>query len=189
MGNLAYQDEYRDELINGKIVLMSPRPTVNHNIVAGNIFNLFFNYLNGKSCTPFGDGTDLYLTDNDRFVPDGMIVCDNDKIKPDGVHGAPDLIVEVLSPSTTKNDRGHKMAVYAIAGVREYWIVSPTDKTVEVYLLKDGQYIFNDAFSLYPDFMLDKMTDDERAAVVSEFRCSLFDDLVIRLEDVFKRTI
>lgn len=189
MGNLAYQDEYRDELINGKLVLMSPRPTVNHNIVSGNIYRIFGNYLDGKSCTPFGDGTDLYLTDNDRFVPDGMIVCDNDKVKPDGVHGAPDLIVEVLSPSTTKNDRGHKKDVYAKAGVREYWIVSPADKTVEVYLLKDGQYIFNDAFSLYPDFMLDKMTDDERAAIVMEFRCSLFDDLVIRLEDVFKRTI
>ena len=92
--NLAYKyDEICDELINGEIVMMTPRPAVNHNIIAGNIYTIFNVYLRGKSCMSFGDGVDLYLNDKNRFVPDGMIVCDRSKIKADGVHGAPDLVI------------------------------------------------------------------------------------------------
>lgn len=148
---------------------------------------IFSNYLDGKKCIPFGDGTDLYLFENDRFIPDGMIICDKDKIKPDGVYGAPDLVVEVLSPSTVKNDRGYKKDMYEKAGVPEYWIVNPADKTLEVYLLKGNQYILNDTFSVYPDYILDKMTEKERAAVVTQFQCHLFHDLTIKLENIFKR--
>ncbi len=95
--NLAYEMEYREELIDGKIVAMSPRPGWNHISIAANIYNLFANYLHGKKCTAIPDGCDLFLTKEDRFVPDMMVVCDRDKIKTDGVHGAPDLVVEVLS--------------------------------------------------------------------------------------------
>ena len=100
--NLAYQDEIWEELIDGKIVAMSPRPAWNHISVAGNIFGIFWTYLKGKPCAPIADGMDLYLSEKDHFIPDVMIVCDPDKIKSDGVHGAPDLVVEVLSPSTEK---------------------------------------------------------------------------------------
>lgn len=106
--NLAFEEAPWEELIDGKAVLMSPRPAVNHNFVSGSIYGIFHHYLRGKRCTPFADGTDLYLTEDNRFVPDCMIVCDKDKIHTDGVHGAPDLVVEVLSPSTAKNDKGHK---------------------------------------------------------------------------------
>ena len=78
---------------------MSP-PSLNHNFISGNIYNIFSNYLRGKRCTPIADGTHLFLTKRERFIPDGMIVCDPDKLRPDGVHGAPDLVIEVLSPST-----------------------------------------------------------------------------------------
>ena len=73
-----------------------------------------------------------------RFVPDFMVVCDREKIKADGVHSAPDLVLEVLSPSTAKNDKGYKKSVYESSGVPEYWIVSPKEKSIEVYLLQDG---------------------------------------------------
>ena len=120
--NLAYQDDFvekcRKEVIDGKLVMMSPRPTVNHNRVAFNIAVLFDRYLKGKKCTPFSDGVDLYLDDNNRFVPDMMVVCDPDKIKPDGIHGTPDLVVEVLSPSTMRNDKTRKKDIYARCGVR-----------------------------------------------------------------------
>ena len=106
--NLAHQEEIRDEMLNGKIVLMSPRPAVNHNRVIGNIFFAFMGYLRGKTCEPFADGTDVYLTEKDRVVPDVMIICKKEIIKRNGVHGAPDLIVEVLSPGTEKRDRGYK---------------------------------------------------------------------------------
>ena len=190
-GNLAYQyeDEIWDEMIDGKIVAMSPRPAVNHNIISGNIYHIFKTYLSGKKCVPFGDGTDLYLTPKDRFVPDGMIVCNRDKIKPKGVYGAPDLVIEVLSPSTAKNDRGYKKRVYGTCGIPEYWIVSPSEKAVYVYLLQDGQYNLDNVYSLYPDYMLTKMTEEEQAAIPTEFQCSLFSDLVVRLENIFEDTL
>lgn len=185
--NLAYQDELYEELIDGNVILMSPRPTVNHNFVSGNIYRIFSNYLHGKSCVPFADGTDLYLTDTDRFIPDGMIVCDRDKIQMDGVHGAPDLVIEVLSPSTARYDRGHKKDIYERCGVREYWIVSPTDKSVEQYILENGRFILRDIYMVYSDVLLEKMKPEERAQIQTTFSCSLFDDLIISLDDVFAR--
>ena len=100
--NLAYQEERREELIGGKVVMMAPASS-NHNRIAGNIYYIFRRYLNGKKCEPFADGESVYLTDEDHYVPDFMVVCDPDKIKNDGVHGAPDLVVEVLSQIPPKN--------------------------------------------------------------------------------------
>lgn len=187
--NLAYQDDCREELIGGKVVAMSPRPSVNHSQIASNIYYLFAHYLRKKKCRPFADGVDLYLTADDVYVPDFMVVCDPDKVKQDGVHGAPDLVAEVLSPSTAKNDRGRKMDIYGACGVQEYWIVSPSDKTVEQYLLKDGRYDLHAVYVLHPDWVLERMSEKERAELVTEFQCSLYDDLTISLEDVFYRTM
>lgn len=183
--NLAYQEEIREELINGQVVAMSPKPRFNHHRIAWNIANIFDDYLRGKRCTAIVDGLDLFLTDKDHFVPDVMVVCDRDKIKSDGVYGAPDLVVEVLSPSTVMNDRKHKKAVYEKCGVKEYWIVSPEARSVEQHLLEDGKLVLNAVYAVEPDYMLAKMTEAERAALVTHFKCSLFDDLDIQLEDIF----
>lgn len=183
--NLAYQEGRREERIGGKIVAMSPRPSVNHNRVAFNIAYLFESYLRGKKCTAFADGTDLYLSEEDRFIPDMMVVCDPDKIKGDGVHGAPDLVVEVLSPSTAKNDRTHKKEVYARSGVREYWLVDPANESVEVYRINGSEFVFHEMYFLYTDWELAQMTEGERAALVTHFKCCLFDDLDISLKDIF----
>lgn len=189
--NLAYryeyEDERREELIDGESVAMAPSPAIGHIRASGNIYRIFSSYLRGRKCEAFPDGVDLYLTKKDRFVPDGMVVCDPGKIKFNGVHGAPDLVVEVRSPSTAKRDRGYKMGVYAQCGVREYWLVNPVDRSVETYLLEDGQMVLQEIYTLYPDYMVEAMSEEERAALVTEFRCSLFDDLTIRLEDVFER--
>lgn len=182
--NLAYQEERREELIDGEIVMMSPAST-GHTCVAGNIFYIFKNYLKGKKCIPFGDGVLVHLTDENKFVPDGMVVCDRSKIKPDGVYGAPDLVVEVLSPGTAKNDRTRKMEIYEQCGVREYWLVSPSDKFIEVYWLDGGKFALHDIYTLPPDWMLARMSDAEKKAVETEFKCRLFDDLIIRLDDIF----
>lgn len=187
--NLAYQEEVRTELIGGKVVAMSPRPAWNHVSAVGNIYNIFSYYLRGKACVPIMDGFDLFLTEKDHFVPDMMVVCDRNKIKPDGVHGAPDLVVEVLSPRTAKYDREHKKKVYEKCGVREYWIVSPGEKTVEQYLLRDGQLALEEIYVLYPDYTLQRMSEEECAAVVTHFKCSLFDDLEIALADIFQRML
>lgn len=183
-GNLAYQEERREELIGGKVVMMAPA-SAEHVYTAGSIYNIFKNYLKGKNCIPFSDGLLVHLTDDNKFVPDMMVVCDRSKIKSDGVHGAPDLVVEVLSPSTAKDDRTRKKEVYEACGVPEYWLVSPTDKSIEVYLLESGKYILHDVYTVRPDWVLAQMTDEERSAVVTEFKCHLYDDLLIRLDDIF----
>ncbi len=183
-GNLAYQEERREELIGGNVVMMSPA-SAEHVYTAGSIYNIFKNYLKGKNCIPFSDGLLVHLTDENKFVPDMMVVCDRSKIKSDGVHGAPDLVVEVLSPSTAKDDRTRKKEVYEACGVPEYWLVSPTDKSIEVYLLESGKYILHDVYTVRPDWVLKQMTDEERAAIVTEFKCHLYDDLIIRLDDIF----
>ena len=185
--NLAYQEERRRELIDGKIVMMVPA-SINHTFTSGNIYSIFWNYLKGKKCTPIADGSTVYLTDKDHFVPDFMVVCDPEKIKSEGIYGAPDLVVEVLSPSTMRNDKTRKKDVYAKCGVREYWLVSPGDKSVEVYHTDGTELILHDIYALYPDWQLARMSGEERAAVVTHFQCSLFDDLDISLEDIFYRT-
>ena len=77
------------------------------------------------------------------------------------------------------------MEVYQKYGVREYWLVSPGDRSIEVYLLRDGRFQLDHVYSVYHDYELSAMSEDERAAVVTEFKCSLYNDLTIRLEDVF----
>lgn len=186
-GNLAYKLEPVEETIGGKVVMMAS-PTVNHNRTAGNIHTIFDVYLKGRKCEPFQDGTALFLEeDREEYKPDMMVVCDPDKVQADGVHGAPDLVVEVLSPSTGRNDRGHKKDAYEKYGVREYWIVDPANRAVEQYILESGRLILRDVYQQYPSFMLKKMNEEERAALVTEFQCTLFDDLTIPLEDVFYR--
>ncbi len=189
--NLAYDDraeKTRVELIGGEVVSMSPRPSFNHNQVSYNIATLFANYLKGKTCTPIADGMDLYLSEENQFVPDFMIVCDPDKIQANGVHGAPDLVAEVLSPSTMRNDKTCKKDVYARCGVMEYWIVDPAGKSIEIYRADGADFALHDIYALHSDWELEQMSEEERAALVTHFKCSLFDDLDISLEDIFYRT-
>ncbi|MBQ9347857.1 MAG: Uma2 family endonuclease [Oscillibacter sp.] len=186
-GNLAYKEELEEEIIGGRVVMMAS-PTLNHIFIAGNIHTLFNNYLKGKQCTPLPDGATLHVQKGERYKPDMMVVCDPSKLSGNGVYGAPDLVVEVLSPSTAHNDKGHKKDVYEAIGVREYWIVSAGDRSIEQYVLENGRFSLRSVFTLYPDYILADMTEEERAAVPTEFRCTLFDDLTVRLEDVFYRT-
>lgn len=186
-GNLAYQEEWPEELIGGKIVVMAPT-SINHTFVSGNIYCIFRDYLEGKSCVPILGGAKVFLTDEDRFVPDFMVVCDQSKIEESGVHGVPDLVVEVLSHSTAKNDKVHKKDVYGRCGVREYWLVGPSEKSVEVYRNNGSELVLHDVYTLYPDWALAEMSEEARAAVETGFKCGLYDDLEISLEDIFYRT-
>ena len=183
-GNLAYKESWREELIGGNVVAMSPAAT-NHNRISGNIYRIFGNYLHRKKCVPFGDGEKVFLTETEHYVPDFMVVCDRDKIKPNGVHGAPDLVVEVLSPGTAKNDRSIKKATYESSSVPEYWIADPAGKSIEVYLLEGGHYSLENVYYFHSEQEREYLTDEEKAALVTEFKCHLYDDLVIHLDDIF----
>ena len=153
--NLAYHEEFREELIGGEFVMMAPAST-NHTFTAGNIFGIFWSYLKRKKCTPISDGSTVFLTEEDHFVPDVMVVCNPEIIRPDGV--------------------------------REYWIVSPGDKSVEVYRSAGTEFTLDNVYVLCPDWELERMSPERRAAVETHFKCSLFDDLDISLEEIFYRT-
>lgn len=182
-GNLAYQEEPREEMLNGKIYMMSS-PSVNHSTVASNIYYAFRTYLKNKTCRAFNDGVDVFLTENDRVIPDAMIICRKDIIHLDGIHGAPDLIVEVLSPSTAKNDRGYKKDLYEQSGVKEYWIVDPAMRSIEAYLLENGKYSLKDFYGLFPDNL--GLTEKEKAESKKEIPVSLYNDFCIPLEEIFQ---
>ena len=183
----GYQPPERpEEIISGKTVQMTIRAT-NENRIVTNLIYIFGNYLNGKEPEFFQFDLALVLEKGkEEYLPDGMVVCDPDKVQYKGIVGAPDLVIEVLSPSTAKHDRGHKKDVYEAHGGREYWIVSPAERSVEQYVLENDRFRLRGVWTDYPDFLLEDMTEAEQEAVKS-FRCALFEELEIRLEDVFYR--
>lgn len=178
--NLAYQEDPREELLHGEIYVMSS-PSINHSRVASNIYYIFRSHLKQNTCEAFADGVDVYLTENDRVIPDAMIVCNKDTIHPDGIHGAPDLMVEVLSPSTAKNDRGYKRDLYEKSGVKEYWIADTKSRSIESYLLTDGKYRLGGVYQLPAD----DMTERERESCTDTVPVSLCHGFTIPLEDIF----
>ena len=180
------QDEHTIvEKIEGREVLMSPRPAIKHQIIAGNIHHIFRRYLKGKRCKAFFE-PDVFLDEQNNFVPDVLIVCDRDKIKPNGIYGAPDLVVEILSPSTAAKDKGIKKAVYEKTGVKEYWIVDPESKSIDVYHLQVERLEFFDTFLVYPEWEWERMTAKERDAARLSVKVSLYDDFVVDVREVFE---
>jgi Uma2 family endonuclease len=121
--------------------MMAP-PTRQHQAVLGEIYRQIANFLEGKpwEIYPAPFGVRLYKEKDTVFLPDITVVCDTSKLNSNGCEGAPDFVVEVLSPSTSRYDRFTKFNEYLHAGVLEYWIVDPTDKTVSVHWLKDETY-------------------------------------------------
>lgn len=181
--NAAYQEEPRTELLDGRIVMMSS-PSVNHNRVASNIFLAFWTYLKGKTCEAFSGGVDVYLTEDDRVVPDAMIVCDKSIIRYDGIHGAPDLVVEVLSPGTSKNDKGYKKDLYEKSGVKEYWIVDPLARAIDAYRLREGRFVLEEVCAIFPEGL--GITNREREESKKEISVSLYADFIIPLKEIFQ---
>ena len=177
----------RYEVLDGKIYAMASA-SVKHNRVIFNIARIFGNFLKGKRCQAFVDGVDVKFDDDNTVIPDVMIVCDRDIIKEDGIYGAPDLIVEVLSPSTAKRDIGRKKELYAERGVKEYWLVSTAERSIQVYLLKSGAYVLDNVYQIYKDWYVAKMNEEEKAEIMMEFATSLegFEDMIIKVEDVFE---
>ena len=175
------------QMLNGKLVAMAGH-SVNHAVVAYNILRIFSSYLKGKKCRAFGE-LKVFLTPEDRFIPDVMIVCNKDIITKNGINGAPDLVVEVLSPGTAKYDRFYKMEVYANCGVKEYWLVDVNSRMLEIYILQDGRFILDNTYVMKEELMLDDLPEEEAAQYLYSFKTSLFDDLIINIDEVFEGII
>ena len=145
---LTWDEQERIELIDGAPVMMAPPLRLHQEIITALLAQLY-NYLEGKKCKvyPAPFAVRLFEKSGDRpenvdtlVEPDLSVVCDPDKLDDVGCKGAPDLIIEVLSPSTQRHDRLVKYNLYQRAGVREYWIVDPTAKSVQTFVLEDGHY-------------------------------------------------
>ena len=132
------------ELIDGVVYDMSPAPRVEHQRIAGEIFGSLYNFLKGKPCEVFSAPIDVYFAENedeDTVVqPDIIVVCDPGKVREHGIVGAPDVVAEVLSPSTAVYDLTHKLRLYQSKGVPEYWVVSGEKRTVFRYTLEGTAY-------------------------------------------------
>ncbi len=140
----ALPDERRVELIDGVIYDMSAPRTVHQDIISI-VHMAFYSYIksNKKPCKVFESPVDIQLCcDNKTMVqPDIVVICDRDKIKGFGIYGAPDFVLEVLSKSTKKKDKGIKLSKYLEAGVREYWMIDPDKEVLIVYVLEDEDFI------------------------------------------------
>ena len=135
-------DEYW-ELIDGVPYLMAS-PIRVHQSICGEIFRQLANFLTGKPCRVYSAlGVRLNADEGDDtfLIPDISVVCDDAKLDKYGCRGAPDMVVEILSPSTSARDRWIKFNQYLQAGVREYWIVDPDSRTLSVHVLENGKYV------------------------------------------------
>jgi Uma2 family endonuclease len=138
-------EDYRAEILDGQLYVMTP-PARYHQGILGNLFIKIGNFLAGKpyKVYPAPFGVRLFpkddLSDDTYVEPDITVICDPSKLDDRGCKGPPDMIVEILSPSSRSNDTLIKFRKYLQAGVREYWIVDPEEKTVHTCILDGNQY-------------------------------------------------
>lgn len=173
-----FEDEKRYELINGELYLMSS-PTTLHQKIVGEIYAQLHNYLKGKKCQAFVSPLDVCLSgvknpkkEYNVVQPDILVVCDENKItKNMGIQGAPDLIIEVLSPTSKKHDTFVKYNLYQYYGVKEYWIV---DEDVGVIY----QYIINEK-NIY--------TLPKTYEITENIKVNILKDCTISLKDIIEQ--
>lgn len=150
-------EDVRVELIDGQIFFLAC-PKVIHQRLLGDLYYEIRNYISEHegTCKVFVAPVMVCLVeDNKNYLePDVIVVCDPEKIQEDGCHGAPDLIIEIASKSTSRRDYGIKMLKYRTAGVKEYWIVDPHKETVMVYWFEDEEKNFLYGFEEEIEFHL-----------------------------------
>jgi len=148
---LLWHFKERVELIKGKIFKMSPAPNSFHQDISGNLFFELRSYINKGTCKLYAAPFDVRLinykestADNQIITvvqPDLCVICDRTKIDEKGCIGAPDLIIEILSPGNSKKEMNIKYDLYEENKVREYWMVNPSEKTIAIYVLQNDKYI------------------------------------------------
>jgi len=142
---LEWDEETRAEIIYGSVYMMSPPLTI-HQRIAGRLYAKLFSYLEGKTCEAFiaPFGVRLFpledKSDDTVVEPDIVVVCDPSKIDERGCNGAPDLVIEIVSPSNSSKEKFLKFKLYLEAKVPEYWVVYPEEKGIEVHIYDKGRY-------------------------------------------------
>lgn len=141
----SWPDDERWELIDGTAYNMSPAPSTIHQRVSRILFSQICNFVEDSPCEPFSAPFDVYFPQypeqdfnsiNTIVQPDISVICNPEKIIKKGCLGAPDIIIEILSPSTSKKDLNEKFLLYEKHGVKEYWVVDPGNRYVRVFHLQ-----------------------------------------------------
>ena len=162
----ALPEGERAELIDGQIYYMAP-PSRKHQEIAGELFTSINNYIRaaGGSCKPYIAPFAVFLNENDKnyVEPDISVICDPNKLNEKGCVGAPDWIIEIVSPGSRRMDYYNKLFKYSTAGVRVYWIVDPQKEWIMVYSFFNddmNEYSFTDDIpsGIYPGFSLNLST-------------------------------
>ncbi|GAB3704015.1 Uma2 family endonuclease [Spirosoma flavus] len=167
---LKWQFDESVELIKGKIYRISPAPRRAHQSAVSHLLIDIGSFFGDKRCEIYTAPFDVRLPVRNERKPDQLhtvvqpdlcVICDTSKLDDAGCLGAPDWIIEITSPRTTKNDFNEKFNLYEESGVREYWIVQPKEKTVNVYVLEDGKYALVDVYEsgeipsrIFPDLIV-----------------------------------
>jgi len=148
----------RYEIINGKLRKMSPSPSIIHQKAVVSLLTLIANLLSPKigECELFVAPMDVVLVlpgeeplkSKNVVQPDIFVVCDKQKITENAIIGAPDFVIEIVSPSSLRFDRYDKFQLYEKYGVKEYWLVYPKEQMIESYVSKDGKFELSDVYSL-----------------------------------------
>ena len=146
---LTWDDEERWELIDGIPFNMTPAPDAKHQGVSMALSGILYNYLKKKPCKVFAAPFDVRFFDKKEadstdiitvVQPDIVIICDESKVDKRGCLGAPDIVIEILSPATAYRDETEKLKLYEKYGVKEYWIVNPEAHYIMIYRLDDNGY-------------------------------------------------
>ena len=178
---LKWQFDDFVEIIKGKVYKMSPAPTRFHQDISREIERPIANYFYKKKCKVYDAPFDVRFpvngnSDNETLFtvvqPDICVICDPKKLDDKGCVGAPDWIVEIISPSTAKKDMNEKYDLYESSGVREYWIVFPKERFIMVHLLND-----KGVYELIGNFE----PNDETPTI----KVNIFPDLELIMEDIF----
>lgn len=173
---LTWRFEEMVELIKGKLYILSPAPAERHQRLVTNLTIEIGSHFKGKACRVYVAPFDVRLVktgvdDGDVSTvvqPDICVICNAHKIDEKGCAGAPDLIVEILSPASSKKDLNEKFNLYEENGVQEYWVVFPDSNVINQYVLTDGVY--------------EQVATLDRSDTL---RSVIFPDLMIDLRQVF----
>ncbi|MCT8555024.1 Uma2 family endonuclease [Glaesserella parasuis] len=143
---LKWKFQERVEIIKGKIMVMSPAPNRLHQRISMKLTKAFLDVFVNHQCELYVAPFDVRFPDSNGKIktvvqPDLCVICDSNKLDEKGCIGAPDLIVEILSPGNSKREMKDKYELYQEQGVSEYWIVRPEEQHIQIYVLENGRYI------------------------------------------------
>lgn len=143
---LVWRLKERVEIIKGKIMAMSPAPNRLHQRISMKLTIAFAKIFEQQHCQLYAAPFDVRFPDKDGKIetvvqPDLCVICDLNKLDEKGCVGAPDLIVEILSPGNSKKEMKDKYELYQEQGVKEYWVVRPEERNIHIYVLENGRYV------------------------------------------------